>query len=64
MLGPMITIELDSSLALELASMPVGTRLVVTFTVDDNTFGIEVVAKADVLDRSFVVVEARTGDDV
>ena len=63
MLGPMITIELDSSLALELASMPVGTRLVVAFTVEDNALVIEVMAKADVLDGAFVVVVARTEDD-
>ena len=63
MLGPMITIELDSSLALELASMPVGTRLVVAFTVEDNALVIEVMAKDDVLDGAFVFVEVRTGDD-
>ena len=44
--------------------MPVGTRLVVAFTVEDNAFGIEVMAKADVLDGPFVAVEAGTGDAV
>lgn len=59
--GANITIELDRALALEVAMMPVGTRLVVAVIVEDIAFGAEVVAGAVVLAGALELVEPEPG---
>ena len=63
-IGMIAAIEVCSSLALELATTPVGTRVVVAEATGDTAFGTEDTSATAVLEGDVALVDAEPGDAV